>query len=61
MLTISVDASFILRRGKKIIMGDRGMKGYARERGIGQIKVVGSDVRGDGGLVQRVRKLNEGM
>jgi hypothetical protein len=35
---LSVDASVLLRRGKKIIMGGRGREGPGRKRGEGGIK-----------------------
>jgi hypothetical protein len=51
----SVDATVLLRRGKKIISGSRGREGSWRERGGGgKVGVAGSDMGGDGGEVQRV-------
>ena len=48
----SADVSYILNRGNKIIMGDRG-----KERKTG----TGSDIGGDRGEVQILGKLNGGM
>jgi hypothetical protein len=57
----SVDATILLRRGKTIISGSRGREGSERERGGGGNRGRGSsDTGGDGGEVQRVKKLNGG-
>jgi hypothetical protein len=47
----SVDASVLLRRGNKVIIGDenRGREVSGRERGGGGKKGAGSGMRGDGG------------
>jgi hypothetical protein len=58
----NVDDSVLLRRVNKIIMGDRGREGLKRKRGGGEEKgLTGSGVGGDGGRLQRVRKLNRGV
>jgi hypothetical protein len=56
----SVDASVLLRKGKKMIMEGKGREGYGRERGGGE-RGAGSGVGGDKGEVQRVIKLNRGV
>ena len=57
-----VDASVLLRRGNKIIKGSKGWEGLGRKRGrVGEKEEAGSDIGGDGGDVQRVRKLNRGV
>jgi hypothetical protein len=56
-----VDASALLRRGDKIIKGSRGWEGLGRKRrGRGE-KRGRIGMVGDGGDVQRVRKLNTGV
>jgi len=54
-----VDASVLLRRTNKIIIGSKGREGLKRERGWGGEKEGGSHVGRDGGEIQRVRKLKE--
>jgi len=49
-----------IRRGK-IIKGGRGMKRPGRKNGGGGDMGTGSDVGGNGGDVQRVRKINRGV
>ena len=56
-----VDASVLLRRGNKIIKGSRGWEGLWRKRREGGEKGAESGMGGDGGDVQRVRKLNRGV
>jgi hypothetical protein len=57
-----VDASGLLRRGDNIIKGSTGWEGLGRkrERGGGK-RGAESGMGGDGGDVQRVRKLNRGV
>ena len=53
-----VDASVLLRKGNKIIKGNRGWEGLGRrKKGRGE-KGVESGIREDGRDVQRIRKLN---
>jgi hypothetical protein len=52
----SVDASVLLRRGTKIIMGGRERKGLEKEKGSG-----GSGVGGDRGDLLNIRKFNTGV
>jgi hypothetical protein len=54
-----VDASVLLRRGNKIIKGNRRWKRLGRKRRRGRVEGLG--IGGDGGDVQRVKKLNRGM
>ena len=51
-------ASVLLRKGNKIIMGDRRKEGPGRERGKSEGR---SSVGGGVGEVERVRKLNRGV
>jgi len=53
-----VDASILLRRGNKIIMGGRGREGPWRERGGRGKGGAGSGMGRDRRAVQRVRKMN---
>jgi hypothetical protein len=57
----SVDGSVILRRGNNLIKVSRGWEGLGRKRGGGGEKGEESGMEGDGGDVQRIRKLNRGM
>jgi hypothetical protein len=57
----SVDATGLLRRGKKIILRSRGREGPGREREGGGKRKAGSDTGGDGGEVQSVRNLKGGV
>ena len=58
----SVDASVLLRRGNNIIKGSRHLEGLGRKRrGGGKKRGEESGMGGDGGDVQRVRKLNRGV
>jgi hypothetical protein len=57
----SVDASVLLRRGKKIIMGGRRWERLGRKRvWRGEKKEEGSRMGGDG-EVQRVMNFNRGV
>jgi hypothetical protein len=54
-----VDASVLCRRGNNIIKGSRGWEGLERKKEGGRDKEgADSGFGGDGGDVQRVRKLN---
>ena len=55
-----MDASVLLRRGKKIIPGGRGREGSGRERGRFSKGRAGSGVGGDRRELQRVRKVDGG-
>jgi hypothetical protein len=54
-----VDAS-VLRRGNKIIKGSKVWEEFGKKEGEGKIGEE-SHMRGDGGDVQMVRKLNRGV
>ena len=56
-----MDTTVLLKRGKKIILESRERNGSGRERGGGEERGSDSDMGGDGGEVQRVRKLNGGV
>jgi hypothetical protein len=54
----SVDASVILGRGNKILMGGRGWERFGRKKeGVGK-RGVESGTGGDGDDIKRVRSLN---
>jgi hypothetical protein len=57
-----VDASVLLRRGNKIIKGSRGWEGlWEEEKRRRGKRGEESDMGGDAGDVQRVRKLNRSV
>jgi hypothetical protein len=57
-----VTVSVLLRRGNKIITGDRRWMGLGRKEGWREEKWgAGSDMGWYGGDIWRVRKLNRGM
>ena len=56
-----MDATVLLRRGKKIILGSRGREESGREKGGGGQRGVVSDKGGDRGEVQRVSNLKGGV
>jgi hypothetical protein len=52
----NVDASVLLRRGNKILMGGRGWEGHGKKRGgEGRKRQVISGIRANGNNIQRVR------
>jgi hypothetical protein len=53
--------SVLLRRGNKIIKRFRGLEGLGRKRRGGGEKEAETGMGGEGGTVQRVRKLNRGV
>jgi hypothetical protein len=57
----NVDASVLLRRGIKILVGSRGWKRLGKKRGEGRIRWVSISLGGDGDDIQRVRKLIRGI
>ena len=52
-----MDATVLLRQGKKMILGSRGKERSGRERGGGGKKGTSSDMGENGEEVQRVRNL----
>jgi hypothetical protein len=57
----NMDASVLLRRGKKILMGGKGWDGLGSKRGGGGgkgDKGARLSMRGDGDDIQRVKNLN---
>ena len=55
-----MDSSVLLRGGNKIIKGSRGLEELGRKKRGGE-RGEESGMGGDGGDVQRVRKLNRGV
>ena len=57
-----MDVSGLLRRGNKIITGDRGREGFGRKKGGGKDRNgEKSGVGVECGDIQRIRKLNRGV
>ena len=56
-----MDASILLRRDSKIMLGGRGIEGPGRERGVGGKIGAGSGMGRDRRVVQRVRNMYRNM